>query len=139
MAQRMGIDYVIKIEDSGTPGTFVTLAGQRNGAISFTQDTVEVTSKDSVGWRENEVSFKSYEITGDGLVVDSDLAYEDLMDAFINGTILKVEFAYIGTSGTEKYAGDVIVTALSTDGSFDGEATYSVSLMGTGAVVRTIV
>lgn len=128
MARAMGIDFVIKI------GTDI-LAGQRGATLNRDADTIDVTAKDSPDlWRQNEASFKNWSIDSDGLVVEDDAAYLALETAYNNGDKVTVE---ISTPAGHKYGGSALITSFPVDAPYDDAATYSVSLLGDGALTKT--
>lgn len=134
---RMGIDYLLKVEDSATPGTYITVGGARGASINMSADEIDVTTKDSAGWREKASSFKSWEVSHDGLILNGNTGFEELMDAYMNGTNVLIQFTYAGAEGTEEYAGECLISSIDLDAGYDAEATYSVALSGTGALSRT--
>jgi len=128
MARAMGIDFVIKI------GTDI-LAGQRGATLNRDMDTIDVTAKDSAdNWRENEASFKNWSIDADGLIVETDTAYLALETAFDDGTKVTVE---VSTPAGHKYSGSALITSFPIDAPYDDAATYSLSLLGDGALTKT--
>ncbi|WP_069649639.1 phage major tail protein, TP901-1 family [Caloranaerobacter ferrireducens] len=128
-----GVDFVIKIEDSGNPGTYILLGGQRGATLNRSTETIDVTTKDSNGWRESEASIKEWSIEADGLLIESDTAYSQLETAYMNGTKVKVE---LNTAGGSKYTGDAIITDFPIEMPYDDAATYSVTLQGTGPLTK---
>ena len=128
MARAMGIDFVIKI------GTDI-LAGQRGATLNRDMDSIDVTAKDSPDqWRQNEASFKNWGIDADGLVVEDDAAYLALETAYNNGDKVTVE---VSTPAGHKYGGSALITSFPIDAPYDDAATYSLSLLGDGALTKT--
>ncbi|SHK48969.1 phage major tail protein, TP901-1 family [Paramaledivibacter caminithermalis] len=131
-----GVDFVIKIEDGGLPGTYNILGGQRGATLNRSSETIDITTKSSSGWRENEASIKEWSIEADGLLVESDTAFSDLESAYMNGTKVLVELA---TAAGNKYSGEALITDFPIEAPYDDTATYSVTLQGTGALTKTTV
>ncbi len=123
-----GVDFIIKV---GTPA--VKIAGQQGGSLSRSSESVEVTTKDTQGWKAFVSSFKEWSIEADGLVVDSDAGYQDLEDAFNAGTEVDVELV---TGGATKYTGKAIITDFPIEFPYDSEVTYNVTLQGTGPLTK---
>lgn len=128
-----GVDFVIKIEDSAMPGTYNILGGQRGATLNRSAETIDTTTKSSNGWRENEVSIREWSIEADGLLVESDQAYQDLEDAYMNGTTVLVELT---TAAGNKYSGEAIITDFPIEMPYDDAATYSITLQGTGPLTK---
>lgn len=133
MPKIKGVDVLIKVEDSAMPGTYVAVGGQRGATINRSAEAIDTTTKDSSGWKENEYGMKEWGLDCDGLLIESDAAYVDLEDAFMNGTKVKVELSLPG--GT-KYSGTALVTDFPIELPYDDTVTYSVALQGDGALVK---
>jgi TP901-1 family phage major tail protein len=123
-----GVDFLIFVETT-TPGTYTKVAGQRGGTLNRERETIDVTSKDGDGWADVEYGLGSWSIEGDGLLVESDVAFQALEDALMDGTIVKVRFQ---TAAGNKYEGDALVTSLPIEAPYDDTATYSITLTGKG-------
>ena len=52
MAIEKGSAFLLKVGNGGSPPTYQTVAGLRTTQLSVNGDPVNVTSKDSGGWRE---------------------------------------------------------------------------------------
>lgn len=123
----------------GAAGTKALVAGQRNGTISLTLDSVETTVKGALtdtnrfaktyagnlyGW---EVSLSGvYDLTG-GTV--------NLAAALMAGTIVTVT-CDLGPEATnpDQATGDGIVTSFSTSGDQGDVVTYDITIQGTGGL-----
>ena len=122
-----GIDFVIKIGGA-------TLGGQRGATLNRDADTIDVTSKGSTDeWREHESSFKQWSIDADGLIIEDDTAYLALETAFNAGTKVSV---VMQTAANNTYTGNAIITSFPVEAPYDDAATYSVSLLGDGALTK---
>jgi TP901-1 family phage major tail protein len=129
-----GIDFIINV-NTGTEGipVWTKVAGQRGGSLSRGADTFDSTSKDSDGWLQNEVGFKNWELSSEGLLVETDAGYTALEDAFMNDEKVKVQMV---TAGGNKYEGFAIITDFPVDAPYDDLATYSITLLGDGALSK---
>ncbi len=108
------------------------LAGQRNATLSRSAETVDATSKDTLGfWKEPLAGFKEWSIDCDGAFIESDAAYGLLETAFINSNNVVV---YIELPSGTKYKGETTITDFSLEFPYDDLVTYSVSLQGSGAL-----
>jgi TP901-1 family phage major tail protein len=101
--------------------------------LSRGADTFDSTSKDSDGWLQNEVGFKNWELSSEGLLVETDAGYTALEDAFMNDEKVKVQMV---TAGGNKYEGFAIITDFPVDAPYDDLATYSITLLGDGALSK---
>ena len=136
MAKVAGVDVLVKLEDTSTPGTFVTLGGQSGATLNRSTNTIDATSKDANGWAENLAGVNSWSIDCEGFIVASDAAYSDLEDAWDGRTSVKVQV--LMPSG-KKYTGTAIITDFPNEFPQDGAATFSLSLTGTGALAKALV
>ncbi|KXZ40009.1 phage major tail protein, TP901-1 family [Alkalithermobacter thermoalcaliphilus JW-YL-7 = DSM 7308] len=121
-----GIDFIIKIGSK-------VLGGQRGATLNRSASVIDTTTKLSEGWKENEASLKEWSISADGLLVEDDAAYLDLETAFIQGDTVEVE---ILTSTGSKYKGTCIITDFPLEMPYDDNVTYSLTLQGTGPIVK---
>lgn len=131
-----GVDFVIKIEDSSVPGTYNILGGQRGATLNRSSETIDITTKSSSGWRENEASIREWSIEADGLLIEDDTAYTELENCYMNGTKVLVELV---TAAGNTYEGEALITDFPIEAPYDDAATYSVTLQGTGPLTKTTV
>jgi predicted secreted protein len=52
MGAEKGSAFLLKVGDGGSPAVYATVAGLRATQLSVNGEAVNVTSKDSGGWRE---------------------------------------------------------------------------------------
>ena len=135
MAVQNGKDLLIKVDQTGN-GSFVTLAGLRATRLSFNAETVDVTSLDSTGgWREllAGAGVKSAAISGSGVFRDANT------DARARQICFDAEMpqfqVVIPSFGTVQ--GAFQITAIEYAGTYNGEATFDLSLASTGALTFT--
>ena len=132
MAAQNGKDLLIKVDMTGG-GSFTTIAGLRATRIAFNAESVDVTSLDSQGgWREllGGAGMRSANISGSGVFRDADTD-ERARQLFFDGLTpcFQVVIPDFGT-----VEGPFQVTALEYSGSYNGEATYELSLASAGAL-----
>ncbi len=127
MAKVKGVDVLIKI------GT-VTVGGQRGATLNIAADTIDVTTKDSNGWKENEPSFKEWSIDFDGLWVVDDEGLAAIRSAILNGTTVS---ALVSMPNGDTYGGTAIVTEFPIEAPYDDNVTYSGALTGSGELAYT--
>lgn len=132
MAAQNGRDLLIKIDLNGS-GQFETIAGLRASRISFNAETVDVTSLDSPGgWREllRGAGVRSAALSGSGVFRDA-MTDERARQIFFDGEI--PEFQVI-VPDFGIIQGPFLITAIEYAGSYNGEATYEVSMASAGAL-----
>jgi TP901-1 family phage major tail protein len=125
-----GVDILIQIESKTTPGTFVTVAGQRNATFSEEAETIDMTSKMSNGYTENDYGLGSWSVSCDGVYVLGNAELTALRDAQRNKEMVKCRWVEAGSPQIEE--GLAVVTSREIEGPYDAEATYSVELTGSG-------
>jgi len=135
MAVQNGKDLLIKVDQTGS-GSFVALAGLRATRLSFNAETVDVTSLESTGgWREllAGAGVKSAAISGSGVFRDA------ITDARARQIFFDAEMpqfqVVIPSFGTVQ--GAFQITAIEYVGTYNGEATFDLSLASTGALTFT--
>ena len=132
MAVQSGKDLLIKMDMTGA-GQFETIAGLRASRISFNAETVDVTSLDSQGgWREllAGAGVKASSISGSGVFRDA-ATDERARAVFFNGEIPDFQVV-IPDFGTVE--GKFQITSIEYAGSYNGEATYELSMASAGAL-----
>lgn len=132
MAVQSGKDLLIKMDMTGE-GVFETIAGLRATRLSFNAETVDVTSLDSEGgWREllAGAGVKSAAISGSGVFRDA-ASDERARAVFFNGEIPDFQ-VIIPDFGTVE--GPFQITAIDYAGSYNGEASYELSLASAGVL-----
>ena len=130
MAVQHGRDLLIKMDMTGD-GLFETIAGLRASRISFNAETVDVTSIESEGrWREllGGAGVRSATISGSGVFRDG-TTDERARQVFFDGEVPEFQVV-IPDFGTVQ--GPFQITSLEYSGSYNGEATYEVSMASAG-------
>ena len=130
MPAQNGRDLLIRVDMLGD-GTFVAIAGLRATRISFNAETVDVTSLESTGgWREllAGAGVKTASISGSGVFKDEGTD-ERARQIFFDGEIPHFQVV-IPDFGTLE--GPFQLTALDYAGSYNGEASYELSLASAG-------
>lgn len=133
MAVENGSAFLLKISDGAVPvPTYVTVAGLRTTQMSVNGEAVNVTTKDSGGWREllSGAGVRSVSVSAAGIFTGS-AAETGLRGAALNGTILQYELSF--ESG-ERMRGRFLVTRLDYAGDYNGERSYAINLESSGAV-----
>jgi len=137
MSKFKGIDFVLKV-NTGTIDipVYSILGGQRGATLNRSVDTIEVTTKHSNNWKEFLPSIGEWSIDADGLVVDSDVAFNELERCFMDRANLLIELT---TPGGKTYKGTVIITDFPIELPYDDAVTYSAKLNGTGELTAVAI
>ncbi|MDO5647985.1 phage major tail protein, TP901-1 family [Paracoccus sp. (in: a-proteobacteria)] len=135
MAAQNGRDLLIKMDMTGD-GSFTTIAGLRSTRISFNADTVDVTNIDSEGgWREllGGAGVRSASVSGSGVFRDADTDGR-ARQVFFDGETPRLQVIIPDFGRLE---GPFQITGLEYSGSYNGEATYEMSMASAGAITFT--
>ena len=144
MAAQKGKEVLIKIWDGSD--SYDTIGGLRSSSITLNDESVDVTTKDSSGYRALLAGggVNSISISGSGVFTDS--TTEGLLkDAYLG----QLQFQADGsTSNTPaftdfeftipnffKFTGAFQITSLEYAGEYNGEATYSMSFESAETIV----
>lgn len=133
MALEKGSAFLLKVGDGATPPSYATVAGLRTTQLSINGEAVNVTTKDSGGWRDllSGAGVRTVSVAGAGVFTGS--AAEARVQAMaLAGTVEAYELAF--ESGA-KMRGRFLVTRLDHAGDYNGERNYTLSLESSGPVV----
>lgn len=132
MAAQNGRDMLVKIKTE--TGEFITLAGLRTKAFRLNARAVDITDSDSAqGWKEllPGAGVKSAEISGVGVFRNT--ASDGLArTAFFEQSVETYRFIIPGFGVVE---GPFLLTSLSYAGTYQGEASYELSLLSAGVPI----
>ena len=135
MGVQSGRDLLVKVDLTGD-GSFETVAGLRATRVSFNAETVDVTSLESTGgWREllAGAGVKSASISGSGVFRDASTD-ERARQIFFDGEVPQFQVV-IPDFGVVQ--GPFQITGIEYAGSYNGEATYELTLASAGALTFT--
>ncbi len=135
MPAESGRGFLIEIGDGAVPETFSTVAGLRSTAITIDAQAVEITNKNSAGWREilGGAGVRRLAVSGSGVFWDS-AAEAALRTAALGGNVASYRIVF---ENGDRFEGPFLVTSLDYSGDHDGERTYTLSLESAGAVTFT--
>ena len=133
MAVEKGSAFLLKIGDGAVPPSFVTVAGLRTTQLSINGDPVNVTTKDSGGWREllSGAGVRSVSVSAAGIFTGS-AAEARIQAQALAGAIDAYQLTF--ESG-DRMEGRFLVTRLDYAGDYNGERQYVLALESSGAVV----
>lgn len=103
-------------------------------SLSVNADLRDKTSKDSGGWSESLGGLRSWEMSGDAFVdiAATDASLADCFDFIVAGVGTTVVF----TVDSQTYTGSGFITSVSADAGVEENATFSVSITGTGVLTK---
>ena len=132
MSAEKGSAFLLKVGNGGAPPSYATVAGMRTTQMSVNGEAVNVTTKDSGGWREllSGAGVRSVSVSGSGIFTGS-AAETRLKANALGGLIDDYELSF--ESG-ERMRGRFLVARLDYAGDYNGERTYSLSLESSGPV-----
>ena len=133
MAAEKGSAFLLKVGNGASPAVFATVAGMRTTQMSVNGEAVNVTSKDSGGWREllSGAGVRSVSVSASGIFTGSAAEVRVKSNA-LAGQLDDYELSF--ESG-ERLRGRFLVTRLDYSGDYNGERNYALSLESSGAVV----
>ena len=141
MAIFNGTDLILKVSPS-LAGAEAKLMHSQNVSLSMNVDTIDISTKDSSGFRDILGGQKSFSLSADGLMDfsatagDTDVA--ELFDQMFDRTAVDFTFALDVPAGYT-ITGDGFITSLEISGGTEDAPTYSCSIEGTGALTKTAV
>jgi TP901-1 family phage major tail protein len=132
MSAEKGSAFLLKVGDDASPPVYATVAGLRATQLSVNGEAVNVTSKDSGGWREllSGAGLRSVSVSASGIFTGSAAELRVKANA-LSGLVDAYELSF--ESG-ERLRGRFLVTRLDYAGDYNGERTYALSLESSGAV-----
>ena len=133
MAIQNATDVVLSIT---TADGLEAVAHSTSCSLSVNVDLRDSTTKSSGGWQENLGGLKSWEMSGDAFVDIAGPTGADVEQLF---TVLEARTAVACTFGLSGmlYTGNAIITSISIDAGVEENATYSISLTGTGTLTQS--
>ena len=133
MTAQKGSAFLLKISNGGAPASYQTVAGLRTTQMSVNGEAVNVTTKDSGGWRDllSGAGVRSVSVSAAGIFTGSD-AEVRLRGAALSGVLDDYELSF--ESG-ERMRGRFLVTRLDYAGDYNGERNYTLNLESSGVVV----
>ncbi len=134
MTAEKGSAFLLKISDGAATPVYDTVAGLRTTQLSVNGEAVNITSKDSGGWREllSGAGVRSISVSGAGIFTGS-TAEATLRGHALGGTLADYELSF--ESG-EKMRGRFLVARLDYAGDYNGERNYTLALESSGEVVQ---
>lgn len=111
------------------------LAELTNVTMSLSQETFDVTSKESAGWVKILPSLRSATFTAEG-IADFQASNKDLADiftAYSNRTAVAIIWTN-GVTGDQKVSCSTYITSCEVNAPMEDTVTYSIEFQSTGAL-----
>ena len=142
-----GSALVIRVSvDAGL--TWSLIAQAQTATLSRTTETRQITAKASCGWRKLATGMKSWNLSGDGLIVydavTGDVNSLELHSYWAVNRELMIQFTVwdcknnVVNPGDPYYEGKAYITSLEETGSVEDNGTYSFSFEGSDELVDDI-
>lgn len=132
---------VVKKSTGTSPATFVTIAALKDTTVTLTNAEVDISNKDSAGFKEllDGKTNVSVAVSGTGVFSDAQVIGDLQADA-LAGTHNLYEVDIVNSGATVagvKYSGAFRVTSFAVSGNHGGEVQYTLALQSTGTVTAT--
>ena len=136
MAAGAGKDYLLKIEDPNTPGTFTTIGGLKSAQTTINAGAIEKTNVGSSQWKEllDGAGIKDMSISGSGVFTDS--ATEAQMQTDCLAQTLR-KFRILNNDNSHYFEGYFKIVSVEQQGEYDKTINWSLKLQSSGAVTYT--
>lgn len=135
MAAQAGRLIAINLDATGS-GSYQAIAALRTKSLKLNSEFVDITTSDSSNqWREGlaNAGVKSIEISGSGVFTDA--TYQNLLVTYaMQNTIRNWQLVHtqLGT-----FVGPFHVSAFEVTGDYNGEVTFTMTLMSAGEITFT--
>jgi predicted secreted protein len=123
--------------DTDGLGTFEKVAHSTDASISFSAETVDITSKDTNGYRDTISGLRSWTANLTAFIdYGASFGQAELVDKWIAGECVKVRFT-TNVSSEVYYEGDCTITSVELNSSGAEEAaSFSLTLENAGAITK---
>ena len=128
-----GNAFLLKIGTSGTAGTQV--GAMRTTSFQINNEVIDVTDKDSAGWRTilDLAGRKSISASVEGVMTDG-TTLDAIMTRAHSGTVMPYGLVF---GDSDLIDGSFKITNFGANGPVDGEQTYSFNLESSGSMTLT--
>ena len=131
-----GTDLILKVSPSNG-GTAVKLMHSQTVSLSVNTDTIDISTKDSAGFRDLIGGQKSFSLSADGLMDfatgGSDTELDELFTQMLARTAVTFVFG-IADASAYNMSGSGFITSIEVTGGTEDAPTYSVAIEGTGTL-----
>lgn len=136
MAASKGRSFVLQIGDGATSESFNTIGGLIANTVTINNENVDMTNKDSAGWREllEGAGTRSVSISGNGIFKD-DTYGKAARTACLAGT--HKNYKIIDSDTGDYFTGEFAPTTFEQSGDQNTPMNFSLTLESSGAVTFT--
>ena len=131
-----GTDLILKVSPASA-GAAVKLMHSQTVSLSMNVDTIDISTKDSAGFRDLLGGQKSFSLSADGLMdfeaAAGDTDVQELFTQALARTSVTFVFG-IDDASLYNMSGSGFITSIEVSGGTEDAPTYSVSIEGTGAL-----
>jgi TP901-1 family phage major tail protein len=127
-----GLDILVYVQIGSK---LEAIGGQQNCSLSMEADTIDVSNKNDNAWASFIAGAKSWSVSCDGQFITDDAGQKALMEAFVDGTNVKVEMK--NADDSVYFAGEAAITSIELEAAFDDVCTMSLELQGLGELKVT--
>ena len=136
MAKYCGKDFLVQRGDGASPEVFTTIVAGRSLGLTINNESVDVTTKGEVPWRQLiACGIKSMSITVAGVITGD--AVLKSMETDANGTSNTIHNFKIISGRGDTYMGAFLVASFGRTGEYNGAEQYSITLESAGAITYT--
>jgi TP901-1 family phage major tail protein len=130
MAAQRGRLMLLKLSDGVSPDTFTTVGGLRTTSMSINGELVDITNKDTSGWRSlmENAGFSSIQISGSGIFTNDTAARRMMVNAMERG----IDAYQLVFDNGDLLQGQFQVTTFTRSGEHNGAETYEITLESSG-------
>lgn len=140
MAAQKGRDLLIKVLTTVSPEAFTTVAAIRTTTFTMNDESVDITTKDSNGFRKLLAGriVQAISLSGEGVYTD-ETTFRKLQTDFIAGTHNTYQLVLPGTTAgaAGTFEGNFRITSLEINGDYNNEVNFSISLESDGEIAFT--
>ncbi len=135
MPVQKGKEFLLQVDDGA--GGYATVGGFTSNSFTINGSPIDITSKDSAGFRESLDGGAniSIETSGSGVFV-GDPEFTSVHTAALAGSHLD---ARVTVPGFMTYTGPFIVSSLGFTGETEGAVTYDIQLQSAGSITAAVI
>jgi predicted secreted protein len=136
MAKVKGLDVYVEV-NTGTHAVpvWTKVGGQKKAKMSWKHESVDVTDKDSAGFKEKLTGLREVSVDFDAFLIESDAGFAQLKTGMIGTSISLVE-ARLRTPG-HYYAGYWALDGLDLEGDVKDASPISFKMTSSGAIAES--
>lgn len=132
MAAQKGRDFVIYVGDGATPEVFTKLGALRATTMTLNGEMVDITDKNSAGWREllADGGVKSMTLAGNGVFKDAAIEETLRAQAFAQS----IDNYRVQSGNGNKFTGAFQITVYERSGDHNADEQFSITIESAGAI-----